>query len=120
MIQENQLKQYFYLVPVVGILPALWTLYSQSGTKEDKQISRLAIALAFIWVMLYISLGTSAQMIDLWGEKSETLGLRLLFINGLMTSGYFLCTLFLMFRLWKRQTVRLPGISYLVETIWKK
>jgi hypothetical protein len=116
---ENRLKLFYYLIPIFGIIPALWTLYISPGDQEERKISRLSLTLAIIWLIGYISLGTGAQ-ISAIADQSEIFGLRLLFINSVLTSGYFLCSLFLMFRVLKNRPARLPGISQLAETIFRQ
>lgn len=114
---ENQdlerLKLYLYLTPVIGFFPALWTLYRRQGNRAEQAVSRLAVTLAFGWLLGYILLGTGAT-------ASESLKFPLLVMNGLLTSGYFVVTVWLMMRLWQRQSLRLPGISHLAERIAKK
>jgi len=114
---ENQdlkhLHLFFYLVPVVGFFPALWTLYRRQGNREQQAVSRLAVTLALAWLCAYLLLGTGAQV-------SEVLTLRLLFMNSLLTSGYFLVNLWLMVLLWQRKSLRLPGISRFAERVVRR
>jgi hypothetical protein len=111
---ENQdikhLYLFFYLVPVLGFFPALWTLYRREGNREQQAISRLAVTLALSWLCVYLLLGTGAQV-------SEILTLRLLLMNSLLTSGYFLVNFWLMVLLWQRKSLRLPGISRFAERV---
>jgi hypothetical protein len=114
---ENQdikhLYLFFYLVPVLGFFPALWTLYRREGNREQQAISRLAVTLALSWLCVYLLLGTGAQV-------SEILTLRLLLMNSLLTSGYFLVNFWLMVLLWQRKSLRLPGISRFAERVVRK
>ncbi|MGD2181072.1 hypothetical protein [Lusitaniella coriacea] len=110
--QEKRLKHlqmYLYFVPVAGIFPALWTLVRKGGDREQRSASRLAITLALTWFLAYSLLSTGAT------QTTELLKFRLLFIDGLLTSGYFLTCLGLMLRVWRRKSPRLPGISKLAE-----
>lgn len=113
---ENQdlirLQLFIYLVPVLGFFPALWTLYRRQGTREQQAVSRLSVTLAFSWLLGYILLSASVP--------SEFWTLRLLFMNSLLTSGYFLVSLGLMVRLWQRKSPRLPGISPMAEGTVRK
>ncbi len=113
---ENQdlirLQLFIYLVPVLGFFPALWTLYRRQGTREQQVVSRLSVTLAFSWLLGYILLSASVP--------SEFWTLRLLFMNSLLTSGYFLVSLGLMVRLWQRKSPRLPGISPMAEGTVRK
>jgi hypothetical protein len=108
---ENQdlkrLQLFIYLVPVLGFFPALWTLYRRQGTREQQAVSRLSVTLAFSWLLGYFLLSA--------GVQSEFWTLRLLIMNSLLTSGYFLVSLGLMVRLWQRKSPRLPGISRVAE-----
>jgi hypothetical protein len=38
-------------------------------------------------------------------------------MSGVLTSGYFLVSVWLMFRLWQRKPLRLPGISHVAEQV---
>ncbi|HEY9295715.1 MAG TPA: hypothetical protein VIQ31_04970 [Phormidium sp.] len=112
---ETPLYQLFiYLIPVVGFFPALWTLYRRDSDRQQQTVSRLSVTLALGWLLAYGLLGAGVA------QASETLTLRLLFINGLLTSGYFLVSLWLMVRLWQRKSVRIPGVSGLAEGAVRK
>ncbi|CAA9285418.1 FIG01191482: hypothetical protein [uncultured Coleofasciculus sp.] len=113
---ENQdlkrLQLFIYLVPVLGFFPALWTLYRRQGTREQQAVSRLSVTLAFSWLLGYFLLSA--------GVQSEFWTLRLLIMNSLLTSGYFLVSLGLMVRLWQRKSPRLPGVSRVAEGTVRK
>jgi hypothetical protein len=113
---ENQytrrLRLFLYLVPVVGCLPALWTIYRRTGNEQEQAVSRLAVTLALGWLLGYFLLGVGAQ-------EMEFLKIRLLIVDSLMTSGYFLVSLWLMLRLWQHQSVRLPGLSNLSKRMFR-
>jgi hypothetical protein len=109
----KRLQLFIYLVPVVGFFPALWTLYRRQGTREQQAVSRLSVTLAFGWLFAYILLLSGAQTSEFWA-------LRLLFMNSLLTSGYFLVSIGLMVRLWQRKSPRLPGISRVAEGTVRK
>ncbi len=113
----KHLQLFFYLIPVIGFFPALWTLYQRDNaisppSQEQLKISRLSVTLAGSWLLAYLLLGTGA-------ETSEFLSLRLLVLNTFLTSGYFLVSLSLMVRLYKRKSVRLPGFSSLANQVDK-
>lgn len=109
----KRLQLFIYLVPVLGFFPALWTLYRRQGTREQQAVSRLSVTLAFGWLLAYILLLAGAQSSQFWT-------LRLLFMNSLLTSGYFLVSIGLMVRLWQRKSPRLPGISRVAEGTVRK
>ena len=106
--QLQRLQLFAYLLPVIGFFPALWTLYRRQGTREQQAVSRLSITLAFAWLVGYILLLSGAQLTEFWS-------FRLLFINTMLTSGYFLVSVWLMVRLWQGKLPRLPGISPVAE-----
>ncbi|WP_017305855.1 hypothetical protein [Spirulina subsalsa] len=103
----QRLQLLFCLVPVLGVIPSLWTLSRPHSTSQQKRVSRLALTLALLWLCAYSLLTFSA------GQTSEILHLRLLFLDALVTSGYFVLCLGLMVRLWKRQKVNVPGVNQL-------
>lgn len=109
----NHLKMFFYLVPVVGFFPALWTLYRKQGSREELAVCRQSITLAIAWLSAYFLLEVGAQ-------SSEFFTLRLLFLNSLITSGYFVTSLWLMLRLSQGKHLRLPGISRLAERVGRR
>ncbi len=109
----NRLLLLFYLIPVVGFFPSLWTLYRRQGSKEQFALSRLSITLAGTWLLGYLLMSFGA-------ETSDFLALRLLILNSFLTSGYFLVSLWLMFLLIQGKAVRLPGFSQWAERILSK
>jgi hypothetical protein len=106
----DRLETFLYLTPVIGILPSMWAIYRRQKDKRQLAVCRLSILLAFIWLTTYLSLNVGA---DLSGASS--VGLRLLFLNSLATSGYFMTSLWLMMLLWQKKSIRLPGFSALAE-----
>lgn len=100
----KHLYVFIYLIPIIGFFPSLWTLYQRQGSREQFATSRLSITLAGSWLLSYLLLATGA-------ETSEFLSLRLLLLNSMLTSGYFLVSLWLIFRLFARKSPRLPGFS---------
>ncbi len=109
----QRLQLFIYLIPIIGFFPALWTLYRRQGTREQQVVSRLSVTLAFGWLLGYILLASGSELSEFWT-------LRLLFMNSLLTSGYFLVSLGLMVRLWQRKLPRLPGISRVAERTVRK
>ena len=110
----QRLQLFIYLIPVLGFFPALWTLYRRQGNREQQSVSRLSVTLAIGWLLgyiLFLSAGT---------QTSEFWAIRLMFLNTLFTSGYFLVSLGLMVRLWQRKLPRLPGISRVAEGAIRK
>lgn len=95
----KQLQMWFYLMPFVGIFPSLWTLYRKTGTTKEKSISRLSVKLGLTWLIFYILLWLTS-----FASPSEILTFRLLFLNGLLTSGYFLASFILIIQVWQGKT----------------
>lgn len=112
--ESKHLKLFFYLIPVIGFFPSLWTLYlgGKSSSKQELAVSRLAVTLAGSWLLGYLLLAIGA-------ETSEFLTLRLLILNTLLTSGYFLVSVWLIIRLISGKSIRLPGFSSLAERVGK-
>ena len=106
----DRLKLFIYLVPIFGFFPALLSLYRRKGSQQELAVSRLVVTLALGWLLAYILLGTGAQL-------SEAFSLRLLITSSLLTTGYFLTNLWLIVRLWRRKSVRLPGVSDLSDRL---
>ncbi|MGP1375193.1 MAG: hypothetical protein ACTS3T_20360 [Almyronema sp.] len=100
----NRVKLSLYLIPVFGFFPALWTLSLKQGDRQEQSVSKLAVVLALSWLSAYLVLGTGANL-------SETAALRLLVTSSLIGSGYFLVNLWLILRLWRGKSVKLPGLS---------
>jgi hypothetical protein len=110
----HKLQLLIYLLPIVGWLPALWTLYRKQGNREQQAVSRLSVTLTLVWLLVYSLLWMGSV------QTSEFLTLRLLYLNGLLTSGYLLTCLGLMIRLWQGKSVHLPGISDITERTSRK
>lgn len=106
----QRLLIFIYLIPVVGFLPALWTLYQQRGSREQRNASRLVVVLTTGWMLGYILLGVGAQATD-------SGALPLLIVSSLLTSGYFLVNIWLMICLWQGKSLYLPGLSHLGDRL---
>ena len=109
----DRLQIFITLIPVLGFLPALWTLYRQQGSLEVRNASRLAVTLTTGWLLGYLLLGAGAEL----SASSTISNLSLLILASLLTSGYFLTNFWLMLRLWQRRSLRLPGISQLSDRL---
>ncbi len=94
--KERQLELGIYYLPIVGIIPSLWTLSRKNSPRQHQKASRLSIKLTLIWLCAYglLSIGSS--------QGSELVALRLLYTNALVTTGYFLVCLGLILRLRKK------------------
>jgi hypothetical protein len=105
-----KLETFLYLTPVIGLLPSIWAIYRRQKDKRELAACRLSILLAFLWLTTYLSLNVGADL-----SGASALGLRLLFLNSLATSSYFITSLWLMMLLWQKKSLRLPGFSALAE-----
>ena len=101
-----------YLIPIIGFFPSLWTLYQRQGSRQQVTASRLSITLAFIWMLGYFMLTT--------GAATDFFTLRLLILNSFLTSGYFLVSVWLIFRVIQGKSCRLAGFSNLATRIWPR
>ncbi|MBW4643898.1 MAG: hypothetical protein KME23_13060 [Goleter apudmare HA4340-LM2] len=108
-----KLQLLLYMIPVVGFFPSLWTLYRRQGSREQLAVSRLSITLAFTWLLGYLFLVSGTG-------TSEFFALRLLILNSFFTSGYFLVSVWLIFRLMQGKSKRLPGFSGFAEKVLGK
>ncbi|MBD2597003.1 hypothetical protein H6G74_22125 [Nostoc spongiaeforme FACHB-130] len=109
----NQINLLIYVIPVIGVLPSLWTLYRRQGSREQLIVSRQSVTMTFAWLLAYLLLATGSA-------SSEFFALRLLILNSFLTSGYFLVSIWLIFRIIRGQSSRLPGLSYLAERVLGK
>ena len=104
---------WIYLLPVIGVVPAIWTLYrvekqpktsfsevsdSLIRLKQQHKASRLSLNLALVWVSSYSLLSLGAANVSGIGS------FRLLYVNAVITTGYFLACTILMFRLTKKSS----------------
>ena len=109
---ENQtlkrLLLFIYLIPVFGLVPVTWTLSRRKSDRHHRAVSRLAATLGGSWLLGTAFLNTG---VALTADGTQTIGLSLLLLNSLLTSSYFVTCLWLMLRLWKRQSLAIPGLS---------
>ncbi|MEM9271906.1 MAG: hypothetical protein AAGA80_02920 [Cyanobacteria bacterium P01_F01_bin.143] len=112
--KKAQQQLWIYLLPIVGIVPSIWTLYRGKASEESQKTSRLSLILVLSWSIAYISLFVSAN------QTSDILAFRLLYANALITTGYFLVCLGLMFRLLQGKSPYLPLVNVLSSIKTKK
>ncbi|MEO0540122.1 MAG: hypothetical protein AAFZ80_04555 [Cyanobacteria bacterium P01_A01_bin.105] len=103
----QRLQTLINLVPVLGIVPSLWTLYrGEQAHPTVRSVSRIAVVLAFSWVSATVLLGAGANL-----PLSHLATVRLLLANGFVGTSYFVISFWLMWRVWQRQSTRLPIIT---------
>lgn len=106
----KRLQLFVLVTPILGFFPSLWNLYRHQGSAEHRAVSRLTVSLSFIWLFGSILLQAGAEV----GESGT---ISLLLINSCLTTSYFIVSLGLMVRIWKRQPLWLPGISRIAEKV---
>lgn len=110
---EQYLQLWIYFLPIVGIIPAIWTLYqtrnsntidSQNNPLENyselqQQIkaSRRSLKLTLVWLCSYILFSSGAT------SGTELVSFRFLYANAITTTGYFVICTFLISRLGKKR-----------------
>jgi hypothetical protein len=100
-----RLRLCLYLLPILGVLPSLWQLQQTPQTSLERRqyrLSQRALQLTLTWLILYGLL---------WGGSSvfgDVNSLRLLYVSGLLTSGYFLTCLGWMARIFFQPALSLP------------
>lgn len=109
MKPATRLWLYLSLIPVFGLIPAIWTLRQRDIPHPQRQTSRLVIVLGLAWFLGYGGLTWGAAATETWPETT------LLFFNSLWTSGYFLTLFWLMIRLNRNQALSLPFFSYFAK-----
>lgn len=101
----KRLKISMYLTPAIGLIPALWRLYRKEGDREERSVYRLSVNLALTWLITYILLWLGAT------ETPAIVTFRLLYLNGLLSSGYFLVCIILMVRILQGKSITLPKMK---------
>lgn len=96
--KNRQLRLGIYYLPIIGIIPSIWTLSRQCSDRQQQKASRLSIRLTLIWLSCYVLLFIGSH------QGSQLLSLRLLYTNALVTTGYFLICLTLILRLRKNKS----------------
>lgn len=90
----ERLALFVYLLPILGAIPATVSLWKTPRDRKQQQVKRLSILLGLLWL-------TGTAGFTLSSQNAETLAVPFLVASTLWTSGYFLISLGLMFRLWK-------------------
>jgi hypothetical protein len=113
----HRLETFLYLTPVIGVFPSMWAIYRRQRDPKQLAVCRLSILLTLIWLSTYLGLNVGADLTSGSGTDGlssiSAIGFRLLFLNGVATSGYFLTSIWLMMLLWQKKSLRLPGFSAL-------
>ncbi|MEO0013517.1 MAG: hypothetical protein RLZZ535_1906 [Cyanobacteriota bacterium] len=111
---EQHLQLWIYFLPVVGVIPAIWTishsqdraiiadsqnnpLKNSSELLQRLKASRLSLNLTLIWLCSYILFSYGAA------DGTEIIAFRFLYANAIFTTSYFVACTFLMTRLGKKR-----------------
>lgn len=98
---QERVQMFLCLVPVFGIIPAAIALVRQRSSRKVRDVSQVAIAMMLIWAIGYSAMGG----VPTEGEAIQTAGEL---IKASLSSGYFAICLYLMYRLYRAQSVVLP------------
>lgn len=109
----NRLLLFVYLVPVFGLIPATWVLSRRKSDRHHRAVSRMAVTLGLAWGIGCLGLNLGLQLIP--EAHPQSLGLTLLVLNTVFTSGYFVTMLWLMSQVWRRRALDIPGISQVAK-----
>ncbi len=108
----NRLLLFTYLVPGFGMVPALWTLTRSKSDRRHRAMSRLALTLGLTWALGCLVFNTSGITMS---ENGTSVQMTMLLLNSVFTSSYFVVSLWLMVRLWKRQTFDIPVLGSIAK-----
>jgi hypothetical protein len=103
----NRLWLFAYLIPVFGMVPAVWTLTQGKSDRRYRAMSRLTLSLGGVWLLGALVFNSALST----GESGMSTQMLLMLVNSVFTSGYFVLSLGLMVRVWKRQPADLPSFS---------
>ncbi|MEO1210651.1 MAG: hypothetical protein AAFX78_14035 [Cyanobacteria bacterium J06638_20] len=104
----KRMRLFIYLIPVIGVFPAGWRLAQRKGDRKERTVCRTAVTLGMVWMLSYLLSGVGAQTAH---------SLPLWVLNATATSAYFGMNLWLMYRLWQRRSLHVPGISELSDRL---
>ncbi len=84
-----------YLMPIAGPIYVLMSFGSIEGSHV--KTAMLSLRLGIGWIIAYSALSLGSNL------TTDLFSLRLLYLNGLLTTGYFLACLFFILRIWNRK-----------------
>lgn len=105
-----RLRLYLNLIPVLGVPASLWTLYADPNPTDPRlrQVSRSAVVLGMGWLLATVLLSAGAH-----SEFSQLATLRFWIASSFVGTGYFTTNLWLMLRVARNRSIRLPGVTSL-------
>jgi hypothetical protein len=103
----NRLWLFAYLIPVFGMVPAVWTLTQGKSDRRYRAMSRLTLGLGGVWLLGTVVFNSALSA----SESGMSTQMLLMLVNSVFTSSYFVLSLGLMVRVWKRQPADLPSFN---------
>ncbi|MCA1904765.1 MAG: hypothetical protein CV045_06630 [Cyanobacteria bacterium M5B4] len=102
-MDNRKIRAYFCLLPVFGTIPAVISvLRDRDG--QVKEVAKVSLVLFALWVTSYLALGGDATP-ETFSQIPGAL------LKGTLTSTYFVGSLLLMYRVYRRQPVHLPSFK---------
>ena len=98
---KDRIEMFFCLMPVFGLIPSAIALVRQRSSRKVRDVSQVAIAMMITWAIAYGAMGGVPT-------EGETLQVTSELIKATLSSGYFALCLYLMYRLYRHQTIALP------------
>jgi hypothetical protein len=92
----NKAWMYACLLPVFGVVPSLIVLSRDRSSQEARNVSKVSILLALIWLSVYAMLGS---------QSGESIQVSTELIKGTFTSGYFMACTWLMIKLYRGKPI---------------
>ncbi|NJK29108.1 MAG: hypothetical protein HC940_02620 [Acaryochloris sp. SU_5_25] len=119
----KRLLLFIYLVPVFGVVPAIWTLTrrdrngqrSVADHHQQREVSRVAILVGLVWFLGTLCLTSGIALFQT--ENTQGMSISWLVLSSLFTSGYFLTNLGLMVRVWRRQSLDIAAINRVTKLL---
>lgn len=103
---KERIEMFFCLMPVFGLIPSALALVRQRSSRKVRDVSQVAIALMLTWAIAYGAMGGVPT-------EGETLQVTAELIKATLSSGYFAFCMYLMYRLYRHQTISLPSLKIL-------
>ena len=98
---QERVEMFFCLIPVFGLIPSAIALVRQRSSRKVREVSQVAIALMLTWAIAYGAMGGVPT-------EGETLQVTSELFKASLSSGYFAICMYLMYRLYRHQTIALP------------
>ena len=103
-LPQERLQMFLCLVPVFGLIPAAIALVRRRSSRKVRDVSQVAIALMLTWAIAYGAMGG----VPTEGESIQAVSELL---KASLSSGYFAICMYLIYRLYRHQSVGLPWLN---------